>query len=244
MSSHLALPTPITSVRGAAPGLASARVAVYSAPGEPPHVDELTDADPAVLIEELCDAVCERTRLPGPAVREVIENLIHAGFADALVSVLDGGHTLRVSDHGPGIADPQRALTPGVTSAGPEVLGIVRGVGGGLPLAHELMATHGGRLEIAENLGGGASVTLSLPSPAPTGAPPAQGCSETARTILALLLEVGSATPQDLARELGRSRSECGRELVALQHRGLVSRDPSGARRLTEAGTSLVATLF
>ncbi len=243
MSSNLALPTPITSVRGAAPGPAAARVAVYSAPGEPPHVDELSDADPAALIEDLCDAVCEHTRLPGPAVREVIENLIHAGFADALVSILDGGHTLRVSDHGPGIADPQRALTPGVTSAGPEVRGIVRGVGGGLPLAHELMATHGGRLDIAENLGGGATVTLALPSP-PGAAPAAQGCSETARTILALLLEVGSAAPQDLARELGRSRSECGRELVALQHRGLVSRDPSGARRLTEAGTSLVATLF
>lgn len=244
MSSNLALPTPITSARGAVPGPASARLAVYSAPGEPPQVDELTDGDPAALIEELCDAVCERSRLPGPAVREVIENLVHAGFSDAVVSVLDGGHTLRVSDHGPGIADPQRALTPGVTSAGPEVRAIVRGVGGGLPLAQELMAEHGGRLEIADNLGGGASITLSTPAPPAAAAVAPPPCSEAARTILALLLEVGSATPPELARELGLSRSECGRELVTLQHRGLVSREPSGARRLTDAGSSLVATLF
>ena len=241
MSSNLALPTPITSARAAAPGV---RVAVYYAPGEPPQVDELADADAAALIEELCDAVCERSRLPEPAVREVLENLVHAGFCDAVVSVLDGGHTLRVSDHGPGIADPQRALTPGVTSAGPEVRAIVRGVGGGLPLAQALMTEQGGRLEIAENLGGGASVTLSVPAPHAPPPPAAPPCSEAARTILALLLEVGSATPQHLAQELGLSRSECGRELVTLQHRGLVSREPSGTRRLTEAGSSLVATLF
>jgi hypothetical protein len=244
MSPNLAIPTPITSARGAAPGLASARVAVYSAPGEPPHVEELADGDPAALIEELCDAVCERSRLPGPAVREVLENLVHAEFSDALVSILDGGHTVRVSDHGPGIADPQRALTPGVTSAGPEVRTIVRGVGGGLPIAQELMAAHGGRLEIADNLGSGTSITLSTPAPsaAPAATPPP--CSEAARTILALLLEMGSATPSRLAGEAGLTRSECGRELTTLQHRGLVNREPSGARRLTDAGTSLVATLF
>ena len=35
-----------------------------------------------------------------------------------------------------------------------------------------------------------------------------------------------------------------GRELALLQHRGLVAREPSGPRRLTEAGAALVATLF
>jgi Mn-dependent DtxR family transcriptional regulator len=69
-------------------------------------------------------------------------------------------------------------------------------------------------------------------------------CSETAREILALLLEIASATPARLADELGRSRSECGRELALLQHRGLVAREPGGPRRLTEAGAALVATLF
>lgn len=243
MSSHLALPTPISSARGALPDEASARLAVYSAPGEPPQVEEFADADPVALIEDLCDAVGDRSSLPGPAVREVVENLVHAGFRDAVVSVFDAGHSLRVSDHGPGIEDPRRALMPGVTSAGPDARAIVRGVGGGLPLAHQMMTALGGRLEMEHNLGGGASVTLTAPGPDPAPVAPAV-CSELARTILALLLEVGSATPKSLSDELGRSRSECGRELTALQYRGLVARETSGARRLTDAGTSLVATLF
>ncbi len=243
MSSHLALPTPITSARGALPDVVSARLAVYSDPAEAPHVEDFADADPVALIEDLCDAVDERSPLPGPAVRELVENLVHADFRDAVVSLFDAGHSLRVSDHGPGICDPQRALLPGVTSAGPEARAIVRGVGSGLPLAHRMMAAAGGRLEIDDNLGGGTTVTLVSPAPETIAIPP-QACSDLARTILALLLEVGSAAPQSLSAELGRSRAECGRELTLLQHRGLVAREPSGRRRLTDAGTSLVATLF
>ena len=243
MSSHLALPTPITSARGVLPDVVSARLAVYSDPAEAPQVEEFADADPVALIEDLCDAVGERSALPAPAVREVVENLVHAEFRDAVVSLFDAGHSLRVSDHGPGIADPRRALLPGVTSAGPEARIVVRGVGGGLPLAQQMMAAAGGRLEIDDNLGGGASVTLAAPAPETVAVPP-RVCSDLARTILALLLEVGSATPQNLSAELGRSRAECGRELTLLQHRGLVARETSGGRRLTDAGTSLVATLF
>jgi hypothetical protein len=175
-------------------------------------------------------------------VREIVENLVHAGFRDAVVSVLDAGHTVRVSDHGPGIPDPERALQPGFSGAGHEARAIVRGVGGGLPLADALMREAGGSLEIADNLAGGAAVTLA--GPRPEGVPLEPVCSETARVILALLLEVGAATPSRLADELGRSRSECGRELTLLQHRGLVAREPGGGRRLTEPGAALVATLF
>ena len=175
-------------------------------------------------------------------MREIVENLVHASFRDAVVSILDGGHTLRVSDHGPGIADVARALSPGFSSAGPEARAVVRGVGGGLPLADAMMSEAGGRLLVEENLGGGAAITLTLDAPAATAAEPV--CSETAREILALLLELPNATPARLAEELGRCRAECGRELALLQHRGLVAREPSGPRRLTEAGAHLVATLF
>lgn len=205
-------------------------------------VEELSDADPVALIETLCDAVCDRSPLPAPAVREVVENLVHAGFRDAVVSLLDGGHTLRVSDHGPGIDDPARALLPGFTAAGPEARAIVRGVGGGLPLAHAMLTASGGRLDLEDNLGGGAAVTLSLPAPEVACAEAV--VSGTAREILAVLLEMASATPAQLADELGRPRSECGRELAQLQHRGLVAREASGPRRLTETGVALVATLF
>lgn len=244
MPSTLALTTAVPAVRAVPATSVGARLAVYGAAGEPPVVEHLDGEDPVVLIEALCDAVGERSALPEPAVREVVENLVHAGFRDAVVSVLHGGGAVRVADHGPGIADPERALAPGYSGAGPAERAVVRGVGCGLPLARELMAAAGGELHIAENIGGGAVVTLALAPPAGAAAPAEPGCTGTAREILALLLEVGEAAPGDLARELGRSRAECGRELTLLQHRALVARDPGGARRLTDAGAALVATLF
>ena len=244
MPSTLALTSSVPAVR-ALPGPAvRARLALYGAPGEPPVVEELADADAAVLIERLCDAVADRSPLPAPAVREVVENLVHAGFRDATVSVLDGGALVRVTDHGPGIPDPARALTPGFSGAGPQERELVRGVGCGLPLARDLMAAAGGSLQIAVNLGGGTAVTLALAPPAATPPPAEAPCSEAAREILALLLEVGAATPETLAHELRRPRAECGRELALLQHRALVIREAGGARRLTDAGAALVATLF
>lgn len=219
-----------------------ARVAVYSGGDEPPTVDTLHADDPIALIEDLCDAVDQRSPLPAPAVREVIENLVHAGFREALVSILDDGHTLRVTDHGPGIDDPVRALLPGYSTAGTAERTVVRGVGGGLPVASSMMRQAGGHLVIEENLGAGAAITMSLPAPTVPAAEPV--CSDTARLIMALLLEIGSGRPDRLARELDRDRGECGRELALLQHRGLVSREPGGIHRLTEAGTALLATLF
>jgi hypothetical protein len=206
-------------------------------------VEDLSEPDAAVLVEHICDAVAERSPIPSPAVREVVENLVHAGFRDAVVTVLDGGRTLRVSDHGPGIADPSRALQPGYTTAGDDERELILGVGGGLPFAAAAVEELGGRLEIDANLGGGTTVTLRLP--AEDGAPaPEPVCSGAAREILALLLEIGGGTPARLGEELGRSRAECGRELARLEHRGLVRREAGAVRTLTEAGTRLVATLF
>lgn len=242
MPSTLTLTTPISAARSATGDVLGVRLAFWSGAAEPPQVDHLGGDDPVVLIEEVCDAVCERLTLPAPAIREVVENLVHAGFRDAVVSVGDGGNTVRVSDHGPGIDDPVRALQPGFSGARAEARAIVRGVGGGLPLAHALMTAAGGRLELADNLGGGAVVTLVIA--APEAPAPEPVCSQTARVILALLLEVGSADTGRLAHELDCARAECGRELALLHHRGLVSREPRGAHRLTEAGAALVATLF
>lgn len=219
-----------------------ARVAVYGTPAEPPAVEHVTAPDPISLIEDLCDRVEQRSPVPAPALREVIENLVHADFTDAVVSVADAGHTVRISDHGPGIRDPERALLPGYTSATRAARTVVRGVGGGLPLANELMRDAGGRLHIEDNLGSGAAVTLQLPPPPVVPSEPV--CSETARMIMALLLELGSARPQQLAEELGRDRGECGRELALLKHRGLVCREAEGTHRLTDAGAALLATLF
>lgn len=211
--------------------------------GHAPVVQELAEADAAVLVEAVCDAVAERSPVPAPAVREVVENLVHAGFRDAVITVMDGGRTVRVSDHGPGIPDRRRALQAGYTTADDEDRALILGVGGGLPFAAAAMADLGGRLEIDDNLGGGTTVTLRLP-PGEDAPAPEPVCSGAAREILALLLEIDGAPPARLAQELGRSRAECGRELARLEHRGLVRREPGGVRALTEAGTRLVATLF
>ena len=106
------------------------------------------------------------------------------------------------------------------------------------------MAACGGRLEIADNLGGGASVTLTVPArrrarraPGLLGdrphdpRPAARGGQRDARTRW--------------PRSSGARAAECGRELILLQHRGLVAREPVGRPPASpSAGTSLVATLF
>jgi hypothetical protein len=217
MPSSLALTAPAPTVRALPEQTVRARLVVYGAPGRPPAVSEIEARDAAALVDSLCDAVADRSRVPGPAVREVVENLVHAGFADALVSVLDDGAVVRGSDHGPGIGDPARAMTPGFTAAGPAERALVRGVGCGLPLARDLLRAEGGGLEIADNIGGGVVVTLSA-APAPSAPAPAldAATSDAGREALALLLEVGAGTPEALAAELGRSHGECGSEIPLL----------------------------
>lgn len=221
------------------------RVAVHRAALEPPAVTEIRDIAPAAVIEATFSVVAQESSVPPLALREVIENLIHADFRDALVTVLDAGRTVRVSDSGPGIADARRALEPGYTSADEAIRAVVRGCGSGLALASGLVAAEGGALEIEENLGGGAVVTITVDAPP---APMLEGVpghpNDVQRSLLALLLEMAPAHPETMARELGLPLGEVGRELVMLEHRGLVVRFADGGRVLTERGAAIVATLF
>lgn len=238
ISPHLPAPTRRAS------GTLSARVAVYTSAAEPPELSEISDPDAGVLVERLFESVARWARLPVLAVREIIENLVHAGFRDALVSVLCDGRVVRVSDSGPGIDDPMLAMQPGFTTAGCEERRVVRGVGCGLPLAASLMDAEGGALELANNLGGGTVVTLSAPSVPSEEEPAAPAPHEDARVLMALLLELGPSRPDRLAAELGWPVSRCGRELVVLEARGYVSRAEEGVRALTPVGSTLLATLF
>jgi hypothetical protein len=219
-----------------------ARVAVYAGPLDPPSVEDLADPDEGALVEALFTRAAARADLPVLAVREVIENLVHAGFRDALVSVLDAGRTLRVSDAGPGIPDKELAMQPGFSSADAAARRVIRGVGSGLPLASALMAAQGGSLDLADNIGGGTVVTLAGGGAPP--AVPAPGHSDVARRLLALLCEIGPADPCQLSAELGLPLPECGRELALLEQRGLLQRAPDGVRRLAGAGRDLLTALF
>ena len=98
------------------------RIAVYEDTHRPPLVVSIAET----RLPELVEAVTARVhdlakeqggRLPYPVLRELIDNLVHASFQGVVVTILDRGNTIRVSDRGPGIPDKDAALQPGFTSA-------------------------------------------------------------------------------------------------------------------------------
>jgi anti-sigma regulatory factor (Ser/Thr protein kinase) len=221
------------------------RIAVHRAALEPPAITEIRDIAPAPIIESVFAQVAQMSSVPPLALREIIENLIHADFSDALITVLDAGRTVRVADRGPGISDPRRAMEPGYTTADERIRQVVRGAGSGLALASGLVAAGGGLLEIEDNLGGGCVVTITVDAPPAPDSPDEPGHpNDVQRSLLALLLEMAPAHPETMARELELPLGAVGRELVLLEHRGLVARFADGGRVLTERGAAIVATLF
>ncbi|MGB1527394.1 MAG: hypothetical protein ACPG9N_07465 [Miltoncostaeaceae bacterium] len=173
----------------------------------------------------------------------------------AAVSVVGGlaclwlSLSLALSDESSGgaraqiITDARRAMEPGYTTADEAVRAVVRGAGSGLALAAGLVAAEGGLLEVEDNLGGGTVVTITVDA-APAPDDPSTGPSDAQRRLLALLLEMSPAHPETMARELDLPLGVVGRELVLMEHRGLVARFADGGRVLTERGAAIVATLF
>lgn len=155
------------------PAATSARIAVYDSPAAAPRIEEVPACETSQYIERLSARIYELAReaggsTPYTVVREVAENLVHADFCEPVISIMDRGSTIRVSDQGPGIADKARALEPGFTTAHGEMKRYIRGVGSGLPLVKEFLAHSGGSLSIEDNLSGGAVVTLCIqPAQAP-----------------------------------------------------------------------------
>ena len=144
------------------------RIAVYDERGRPPRLVIVKADSAAALIQAAGDRAASLVReigggVPGAAIREVVDNLVHAGLSGAVVTILEGGDTVRVSDHGPGIPDKDRARAPGFTAAGPREQALVRGVGAGLAIASDVMAQANGTMEIDDNLGRGTVVTLRVP---------------------------------------------------------------------------------
>jgi anti-sigma regulatory factor (Ser/Thr protein kinase) len=189
-------------------------------------------------------------RVPYVVIREIVENLIHALFQNATVSVLDNGNTIRISDQGPGIADKQRALLPGFSTATAEMRRLIRGVGSGLPVAKEQLAFLGGTLTLEDNLEHGTVVTLSLRADAPAAllTPAESGhrleVSPRQKKVLLLIAELGAAGPTTVAKELDISHSTAYRELQALEALGLLTAKGRGKRTLTEEGVARLDDVF
>jgi DNA-binding CsgD family transcriptional regulator len=247
------------------------RVAIYDSPLAPPQIVSLSSEDFNQLIGELSARTHgyarERGgRIPFVVIKEIVENLIHAYFTDAVVTIMDDGNTIRISDQGPGIPDEvkDRAFEPGFTTATREMRRFIKGVGSGLPVAQEQLKFLGGAITIENNLRTGTVVTLRVgPPPAAVPAPPAAEPASSApalpfpaaaaarlsdrqKKILLLIAEIGAAGPSTIAKELGMSNSTAFRELSSLQRMRLLAAgttDP-GKRTLTEEGIAFLDTVF
>ncbi len=243
----------------------SIKVAVYPTSGEP-EVSEVSAASPRAASGKFSKLVMEKVealegRVPEEAVRELIENLIHAEFRGVVVSVLEEGNIVRVSDKGPGIERKERAFEFGFSGASPEVVREIRGVGAGLGIARAAAARAGGNVTIEDNIGGGTVATISMVEAAgaagitkPPNEPVAQrkypdavpkmNISERQQKVLITVLECGEVGPSTVAERLEISVSTAYRDLSVLEEHGLVVVAESGKRAVTPLGRDLIEAII
>jgi anti-sigma regulatory factor (Ser/Thr protein kinase) len=240
------------------------RIAVYPRGGEP-EVTEVAAANPSFAAPKFTRFVMDKIqeaggKVPESAVREVVENLIHAGYRGVVISILDDGNVVRVSDKGPGVENKQRAMEFGFSGAAPEALGQIRGVGAGLGIARAAAERAGGTVTIEDNLGGGTVATISVAGQPPTGEEasepartpsprrypdgvPRMNISERQQKVLLTVLECGEVGPSTVADLLEISVSTAYRDLSVLEEHGLVMADESGKRLISPLGRDLVETI-
>jgi len=255
-SSAVALEPAAGAAGDAAPrGPGAPRIAVYDTLTSPPRVTSVEERDVPGLIASLAEKTYHSCReqggnVPFTVINELIENLIHATFRDVVVTILDGGRVVRISDHGPGVDDKDRAFQPGFTTASAAQRRFIRGVGSGLPIARESLAFLRGAITVEDNLGGGAVFTIKMPQQVAPGAEPARVAPTAPRLttrqkkILVLLMELNVAGPSALAKELHVAPATAYRELHLLEEMGLVHSRGDGKRALSEEGMSLLESLF
>jgi DNA-binding transcriptional ArsR family regulator len=239
------------------------RIAVYPRGGEP-EVTEVAAATPrsatAKFTRFVMDKVVEMGgRVPEESVREVIENLVHADYRGVVISILDGGNVVRVSDKGLGVQQKERAMEFGFSGATTEALREIRGVGAGLGIARAAAERVGGTVTIEDNIGGGTVASVSVPSeeaPSPEQSPsqpapprrypdgvPRMNISERQQKVLITVLECGEVGPSTVAERLEISVSTAYRDLSVLEEHGLVVTDESGKRIISPLGRDFVEAI-
>jgi DNA-binding transcriptional ArsR family regulator len=240
------------------------RIAVYPGGGTP-EITEVSASNPGSATRKFTRLVSEKVReaggrVPEESIREVVENLIHAGYQSAVISVLDDGNVVRVSDKGPGVENKSRAMEFGFSGAAPGALGEIRGVGAGLGIARAAAEKVGGTLTIEDNIGGGTVATISaagdeavaeeretVPPPLQRRYPdgvPRMNISERQQKALITVLECGEVGPSTVADMLEISVSTAYRDLSVLEEHGLVMADESGKRLITPLGRDLVEAII
>lgn len=240
------------------------KVAVYPKSGEP-EVSEVSAASPRAASEKFSRLVMEKVRdlgggVPEEALRELIDNLVHAEFKGVVVSVLEDGNVVRISDKGPGIENKERAFEFGFSGATPAAVREIRGVGAGLGIARAAAEKAGGTVRVEDNIGGGTVATVSAgesveekedvrPPIRPVSqrkypdAVPKINISERQEKVLITVLECGEVGPSTVAEKLEISVSTAYRDLSVLEEHGLVAGDESGKRVITPLGRDLVENI-
>jgi DNA-binding transcriptional ArsR family regulator len=196
-------------------------------------------------------------KVPEDAVREVVENLIHAGYRGVVISILEDGNVVRVSDKGPGVENKQRAMEFGFSGAAPEALD--RDPGGRRRSRHsprggresrrhghhrgQPRRRHGhdhlGVRRTADRRRAGAQAAREKVP----GRRAADEHLERQQKVLLTVLECGEVGPSTVADRLEISVSTAYRDLSVLEEHGLVMADDSGKRLISPLGRDLVETI-
>lgn len=246
------------TVNPAIPKLSVGRIASYDGgTGSAPRIIEVRPGPVSEYIETLSSKTYELSHslggsIPYTAIREVTENFIHAGFAEPVISILDGGDTIRFADQGPGISEKEKVRLPGFTSATTEMKRYIRGVGSGLPIVRDFLSLNGGSLSIDDNISTGTVVTITIKT---TGRDPHRSpvreenvrlttsikeLSSRQTRILALMVDQGTVGPTIVAKELGVSVATAHRDLEFLESRSLIETTADRRRAITDAGFALL----
>lgn len=249
-----------------------ARIAVYDDLLSSPQIIDIEPNTTREYITNLASSVYEHAQKAGGAIPfsiilQVSENFIHSRFREVVVSIMDGGNTIRFADQGPGIADKEKAQQPGFSSATSDMKRYIHGVGSGLPIVREYMETKNGVINIEDNMDTGAVITISLdsgksapkreavqpgasfegPFPKKRAQSPTQmastGLSEREMTILKLFTIGDIWGIKDISEETGIPQSSTHNELKKLAEAGIMTQ--IGRKySLTELGANVVRYLF
>lgn len=143
------------------------RISIYDDMFSTPRVVVIEPSAVRSYLEEVTNTVYRCMKEQGGTIslmviRELVENFIHANFMEPIISILDGGNTIRFADQGPGIEDKERAFEFGVTSANRDMKRYIRGTGAGFPMVQQYLEASGGAISIEDNLGAGTVVTVTV----------------------------------------------------------------------------------
>lgn len=145
----------------------SGRIAIYDNMRSIPKVVEISCDSITRFLDETPQRIYSIShelggKIPYTIIKEVVENLIHANFAEIIITILNNGNHIIISDQGPGIADKDKAYLPGYTSATSVMKKYIRGVGSGLPIVKETIFFSGGSVDITDNIKRGTVISLKI----------------------------------------------------------------------------------